>query len=68
MEKDDAMPDLCEIDNEDDEILVFHIENSKKAHYIASTTRPASWGNKDLNPQMKDEKKKTPEEIVQAVS
>jgi RNase H-like domain found in reverse transcriptase/Reverse transcriptase (RNA-dependent DNA polymerase) len=47
-----------------DEIVVFHIENGKKAHYIALTTRPASWGNKDLNPQMKDEKKKTPEEMV----
>jgi RNase H-like domain found in reverse transcriptase/Reverse transcriptase (RNA-dependent DNA polymerase) len=64
MEKDDAMPDLCKIDDEDDEILVFHIENGKEAHYITSTTRPASWGNKDLNPQMKDEKKKMPEEIV----
>jgi hypothetical protein len=64
METDDALPDLCEIDDEDDEILVFHIENGKEGHYIASTARPASWGNKDLNPQMKDEKKKTPEEIV----
>jgi hypothetical protein len=64
MEKDDTMPDFCKIDDKDDEILVFHIENGEKAHYIASTARPASWGNKDLNLQMKDEKKKTPEEIV----
>jgi hypothetical protein len=64
MEKDDSMPDLCEIKDEDNEISVFHIENGKEAHYIASTARPTSWGNKNLNPQMKDEKKKTPEEIV----
>jgi hypothetical protein len=66
MEMDNAMPDLRKIpqdDDEDDEIVVFHIKNGKKAHYIASTTRPASWGNKDLNLQMKDEKK-TPEEMV----
>jgi hypothetical protein len=67
MEMDDAMPELCKIledDEEDDKIVVFHIENGKRAHYIASTTRPASWGNKDLNLQMKDKRKKTPEEMV----
>jgi hypothetical protein len=66
-EMDDAMLDLCKIledDEEDHEIVIFHIENGKKAHYIASTARPTSWGNKDLNPQMKDKKKKTPKEMV----
>jgi hypothetical protein len=67
-EMDNAMMDLCETldddkdnDNDDDEITIFYIENSKKAHYIASTARPASCGNKDLKPQMKDKKKKMPE-------
>ena len=70
-ESEDTMPDLCqdpdeeEIDEEDDnEILVFQIENGKKVHYIASVTKPASWENKDLNPQAKDEKVKTMEEMV----
>ena len=64
------MPELCkdsdddEENEDDDEIMVFQIKNGKKAHYIASTTKPVSWGTKDLNPQMKDGKSKTPEEIV----
>jgi predicted RNA-binding protein with PUA domain len=46
VEMDDAMLDLCRIPDEDeddeDEIVIFHIENGKKAHYIALTARPAS--------------------------
>ena len=66
----EGMPKLCQDsdDNEenedDDEIMVFQIENRKKVHYIPSTTKSVSWGTKDLNPQMKDGKSKTPEEIV----
>ena len=66
----EGMPELCKDSNDDEEneddneIMVFQIENGKKAHYIASTTKPVSWGTKDLNPQMKDGKSKTPEETV----
>ena len=66
----EGMPELCqdsdddEENEDDDEIMVFQIKNGKKVHYIASTTKPVSWGTKDLNPQMKDGKSKTPEEIV----
>ena len=70
-ESEEAMPDLCinsdnddDEDLDDDEIMVFQIENSKKAWYIASTSGPASQGNKNLNSQMKDEKKKMPEKMV----
>ena len=65
----ERMPELCQ-DNEDDEnedddkILVFQIEKGKSVHYIVSTSKPVSWGNKDLNPQAKDGKVRTPEEIV----
>ena len=66
----EGMPKLCkdsdddEENDDDDEIMVFQIENGKKAHYIASTTKLVSWGTKDLNLQMKDGKSKPPEEIV----
>ena len=66
----EGMPELCQDSDDDeenednDEIMVFQIENGKKAHYIALTTKLVSWGMKDLNPQMKDRKSKTPEEIV----
>ena len=66
----EGMPELCkdsdddEENEDDDEIMVFQIENGKKVHYIMSTTKPVSWGTKDLNPQMKDGKSKTPEEIA----
>ena len=66
----EGMPKLCkdsdddEENEEDDEIMVVQIENGKNMHYIASTTKPVSWGTKDLNPQMKDGKSKTLEEIV----
>ena len=66
----EGMPELCqdsdddEENEDDDEIMVFQIKNGKKAHYIASTTKPVLWGIKDLNPQMKDGKSKMLEEIV----
>ena len=33
-------------------------------HFIRKTERPALWGNTDLNPQAKDGKEKTIEEMV----
>ena len=66
----EGMPKLCqdsdddEENEDDDEILVFQIKNRKKAHYIVSTTKLILWRTKDLNPQMKDGKSKTAEEIV----
>jgi hypothetical protein len=40
------------------------VEEVIKEHFVQKTERPASWGNTNLNPQVKDSKDKTVEEMV----
>ena len=40
------------------------LPDTMEEHYIRKMERPASWGNTDLNPQAKDRKERTIEEMV----